>query len=212
MAIRMTHCQVKGTGCGTAWHIARLHWSWYHMTHCQLKYTGCDTVWHIARLHWSLYHMTHCQFMASRPVPFTWHYVMWYHDQCNSHGNVSYSTTTSVFHLAICHTVTRQCISPGNVSYGIPRPAVVSEEKIFMWISHSVLFYAKFGCGGHLGRRAEPLDTFLEENHPMTISWYHDQCLAHDNVSYGTTTSAFHMALCHVVSRPVYFTWQCVIR
>jgi hypothetical protein len=29
---------------------------------------------------------------------------------------------------------------------------------------------AKFGCGGHLDRRAEPPDTFLEENHPMTIS------------------------------------------
>jgi hypothetical protein len=27
-----------------------------------------------------------------------------------------------------------------------------------------------FGCGGHLGRRAEPPDLFLEENHPMTIS------------------------------------------
>jgi hypothetical protein len=26
------------------------------------------------------------------------------------------------------------------------------------------------GCGGHLDRRAEPLDSFLEENHPMTIS------------------------------------------
>jgi hypothetical protein len=25
-------------------------------------------------------------------------------------------------------------------------------------------------CGGHLGRRAEPPDIFLEENHPMTIS------------------------------------------
>jgi hypothetical protein len=25
-------------------------------------------------------------------------------------------------------------------------------------------------CGGHLGQRAEPPDTFLEENHPMTIS------------------------------------------
>ena len=29
---------------------------------------------------------------------------------------------------------------------------------------------AKFGCGSHLDRRAEPPDTFLEENHPMTIS------------------------------------------
>ena len=47
---------------------------------------------------------------------------------------------------------------------------VVSEEKIFMWISHKVLCKAKFGCGGHLDRRAEPPDTFLEENHPMTIS------------------------------------------
>jgi hypothetical protein len=27
-----------------------------------------------------------------------------------------------------------------------------------------------FGCGGHLGRRAEPPDSCLEENHPMTIS------------------------------------------
>jgi hypothetical protein len=26
------------------------------------------------------------------------------------------------------------------------------------------------GCGGHLGRRAEPADIFLEENHPMTTS------------------------------------------
>ena len=46
---------------------------------------------------------------------------------------------------------------------------VVSEEKIFMWISHRVLC-TKFGCGGHLGRRAKQPDTFLEENHPMTIS------------------------------------------
>ena len=30
--------------------------------------------------------------------------------------------------------------------------------------------YVKFGSGGHLDRRAEPPDTFLEENHPMTIS------------------------------------------
>jgi hypothetical protein len=28
----------------------------------------------------------------------------------------------------------------------------------------------KFGCGGHLDRRAEPPDTYLEEYHPMTIS------------------------------------------
>ena len=48
--------------------------------------------------------------------------------------------------------------------------SVDSEEKIFMWISHRVLCWAKFGCGGYLGRRAKPPDTFLEENHPMTNS------------------------------------------
>ena len=25
------------------------HWSWYRITHCQVKYTGCGTAWHIAR-------------------------------------------------------------------------------------------------------------------------------------------------------------------
>ena len=43
------------------------------------------------------------------------------------------------------------------------------------------------------------------------VIWYHDQCLSPGNVSYGTTTSAFHLALCHMVPRPVYFTWQCII-
>ena len=60
----MTHCQVKGTGHGTLWHIARWktlvvvpyatllgerHWSWYHMPHCQVKDTDHGTVWHISR-------------------------------------------------------------------------------------------------------------------------------------------------------------------
>jgi hypothetical protein len=39
--------QVKYTGCGTVWHIARLHWSWYRMTHCHVKYTDRGTIWHI---------------------------------------------------------------------------------------------------------------------------------------------------------------------
>jgi hypothetical protein len=43
-----------------------------------------------------------------------------------------------------------------------------SSSKIVSSISE--LRLAKFGCGGHLGRRAESPDTFLEENHPMTIS------------------------------------------
>ena len=75
--------------CGTARHIARLHWSWYRIktlpgerhwlwyriAHCQVKYTGCGTVWHITRwntlvvvpydtlsgeIHWLWYRMTYC--------------------------------------------------------------------------------------------------------------------------------------------------------
>ena len=37
-------------------------------------------------------------------------------------------------------------------------------------IGSYVKLQGKFGCGGHLGRRAKPPDIFLEENHPMTIS------------------------------------------
>jgi hypothetical protein len=47
---------------------------------------------------------------------------------------------------------------------------MVSDKKIFMGISHRVLCYIKFTCGGHLGRRSEMLDTILEEDHPRTIS------------------------------------------
>ena len=61
---RMTHCQVKGTSCGTVWHIAmwkalvmvpyatlpgERHWSWYGKKHCQMKSTGRSSVWYIAR-------------------------------------------------------------------------------------------------------------------------------------------------------------------
>jgi hypothetical protein len=52
----------------------------------------------------------------------------------------------------------------------VPTEQLVPDKKMFMWISHRVLCYTKFGCGSHLGRRTEPLDTFLEENHPMNIS------------------------------------------
>ena len=42
----------------------------------------------------SAFHLAMCH-TVPRPGPFTWHYVMWYHDQCISHGNVSYGKTTS---------------------------------------------------------------------------------------------------------------------
>jgi hypothetical protein len=44
------------------------------------------------------------------------------------------------------------------------------------------------------------------------VMQYHNQCLSPGNVSYGTITSAFHMAMCHAVPQPVPFTWQCVMQ
>jgi hypothetical protein len=41
---------------------------------------------------------------------------------------------------------------------------------------------------------------------------YHDQCISPGNVLCGTTTNVFHMAMCHMVPRTVYFTWHYVIR
>ena len=61
---------------------------------------------------------------------------------------------------------------------------------------------------------------------PVYFTWqclirYQNQCLSPGNgscvprpvqpgnVSYGTTTSVFHLAMCNAVQRPVPFTWQC---
>ena len=88
----------------------------------------------------SLFHLAMC-YTVPRPVPFTWPYVMRYHDQCN---------------LAICHTV--------------------SQPVYFTW---------------------------------QCVIRYHNQCISPGNVSYGTTTSVFHLAMCYAVPRPVPFTWQC---
>jgi hypothetical protein len=56
--------------------------------------------------------------LVPRPVPRTWQCVIWYHNKCLSTGIVSYGTTISVFHLAMCHTVPRP-VQPSNMSYGI---------------------------------------------------------------------------------------------
>ena len=112
--------------------------------------------------------------------------VIWYHDQCNSQGNVSYGNTTSAFHLAMCHTVLQpvysswqcvmryhnKCISAGNVLCGTTTNAF-----------HLAMCYAV--------------------PRPMSFTWqcvirYHDQCISH--------------AMCHTVPRPVSFTWKCIIR
>ena len=131
---------------------------------------------------WSCVKMCHT---VSRPVPRTWQCVIWYHDQCLATGNVSYGTTTSVFHMAMCHTETR------------PVP--------FTW--QCVIRY-------HDQRNLEICHTVPQ---PVCFTWqcvirYHNECISPGNVSYGTTTSVFHLAMCHAVPQPVYFTWQCVIR
>ena len=126
-----------------------------------------------------------CVIWYPRPVPRTWQYVIWYHDQCISPGIMSYGTTTSVFHMAMCHTITR------------PVP--------FTW--QCVIRYHDQGN----------LEICHTVPQPVYFTWqcvirYHNECISSGNVSYGTTTSVFHLAMCHAVPQPVYFTWQCAIR
>jgi hypothetical protein len=55
--------------------------------------------------------------MVPRPVPFTWQCVIRYHDQGLSPGIMSCGTTTSVFHMAMCHMGKRP-VQPSNMLYG----------------------------------------------------------------------------------------------
>jgi hypothetical protein len=102
-----------------------------------------------------------------RPVPFIWQCVLRYHDQCLLPGNVSYGAMTSAFHMTMCHTV--------------PRPvpftcqcAIRYHDQCNMTMRHTVTQPVYFTC--------------------QYVIRYHDQCLSPGNVSYVTTTSAFHMA------------------
>jgi hypothetical protein len=123
--------------------------------------------------------------------------VMRYHDPCLAPSNVSYGTTTSASHLAMCHMVSRpgyftwnyviwyhdQCISHGNVSYGNTISATQQYDiRYTTSVFHLAMCYA-------VPRPVQP-----------------------SNMSYGTTTSVFHLAMCYPVPQPVYFTWQCVMR
>jgi hypothetical protein len=90
-----------------------------------------------------------------------------------------------------------QCLSPGNVSYGTTTSAtwqyaIWYHDQCNMTMRHTV---------------AQPL-YFTWQN----VIRYHDQCLSPGNVSYGTTTSVFHLAMCHTVPWLVPFTCQYVIR
>jgi hypothetical protein len=92
---------------------AKMHWSWYRITHCQLKYTGCGTYDTLpSEIHCSVFHLTMC-YSVPQPVYFTCQCVIRYHNQCNlaicntvpqpvQPSNMLYGTTISVFHLAMC--------------------------------------------------------------------------------------------------------------
>jgi hypothetical protein len=107
-----------------------LHWLWYRMTYClvALVVVPYDTLptkiqfvvpYDIlpGDIHWLWYRITHCQVIYM--------YI--------SAGKVLCGTTTNVFQLAMCHTVSQpvyfswqcamryhnHCILSGNVSYGI---------------------------------------------------------------------------------------------
>jgi hypothetical protein len=145
---------------------------------------------------------------------------MWYHNQCIVHGNVSYGATTSVVHLAMCHTLPRpvpfiwpcvlryhyQCLSPGNVSCGtitsafhmamchtVPRPVP------FTW--HYVIRYHN-QCNitmRHTYHDQYNMTTRYTVAQPVYFTWqyvmrYHGQCRSPGDASYGSTTSTFHMA------------------
>ena len=139
-----------------------------------------------------------------QPVYFTWQCLRRYQNQCLSPGNascvprpvqpgnVSYGTTTSVFHLAMCNAVQRpvpftwQChavprpVQPSNMSYG------TTTSVFHLTICHTV-------------------------SQPVYFSWqcvmrYHNQCISPGNMLCGTINSAFHLKMCHAVPQPMYFT------
>jgi hypothetical protein len=152
-----------------------IHSLWYHMTHCQLKYTGCGTAWHIVRWN-TLVAVPHNTLPAKihpQPMYFTWQCAMRYYKQCISPGNVLCGTTTSVFHLAMYHTLPQQvpfiwqcvlqyhdkCLSPGNVTYGalvvVPYGVLSSctgcgtVRHIARWKALVVVMYDTLPCARH---------------------------------------------------------------
>jgi hypothetical protein len=117
--------------------------------------------------------------------------AIWYHDQCLATGNVSYGTTTSVFHMAMCHTETR------------PVPFTWQCVINYKSIRQHLCFCVDRKC---------KITYFYVTNNPFRLNvtllffgWAFTTILF-------TMTSVFHLTLCHMVPRPVYFTWQCVIR
>jgi hypothetical protein len=180
-----------------------LDWSWYRMTHCQVKGTGHGTIWYIVRWNtlvvvphdtFKRYHdqcnlaMCHA---VPQPVYFTWQCLIRYQNQCLSPGNgscvprpvqpgnVSYGTTTSVFHLAMCNAVQRpvpftcQChavprpVQPSNMSY------CTTTSVFHLTMCHTVWYIVRWNT-----LFVVPHDTFSDERHCL---WNR---IAHCQVKY----------------------------
>jgi hypothetical protein len=125
---------------------------------------------------------------VTQPVYFTWQYVIRYHDQCLSPCNVSYGTTTCAFHMA------QRLIFRLQVLFGF----------WFFWF-----FFSMSSFKSRIRRKSQSFPKSLKKN---TLSELGVEISTFVPCAYGTMTSAFHMAMCHTVPRPVPFTWQCVIR
>ena len=112
-----------------------------------------------------------------------------YHDQCLAPSNVSYGTTTSVFHLAMWHAVPRP-VQPSNMSY-------VPLRVYFTW-QCAMRYHDQFN-----------LAMCHVVPQPVYFTWqcvmrYHNQCLSPGSVSCGTTTSVFHLEMCYAVPQPMF--------
>jgi hypothetical protein len=138
-------------------------------------------------------------------------------------SNMSYCTTTSVFHLVVCHTVPQpvyftwqcvvryhhnQCISLGKVLCGATTSAFHHK------MCHAVLqpVYFSWQCAMRYQNQCISPGNVLCAPQPVYCSWqcimrYHNQCISLDIMSYCTTTSVFHLAMCYAVPQPMYFTW-----
>jgi hypothetical protein len=163
--------------------------------------------------HWSWYRKTHCQMKGTyliwyhdqcislgnvpyipQPVYFSWQCAMPYHNQCISPDNVLCGTTTSVFLLGMCHAV--KGTSHGTVWHIAKWEAVVVVPYDTLLGERHWSWYRKTHCQMK-GTGQGSVGHIVMWNTQQCVIQYHDQCLSPGNVSYGTTTSA---------------TWQSVIR
>jgi hypothetical protein len=88
----------------------------FHLTMCYTVPQPVYLTWHCVMRYHDQCNLAICH-TVSQPVNFTWQCVIRYHNQCISPGNVLYGTTTSAFHLSLCHALPRP-VQPSNMSYG----------------------------------------------------------------------------------------------